>query len=264
MSNKAELVQVDDKSLVEATQTQEGQMISMIERMALNPDVDVDKLERMFSLHEKMLDRQAEQLFNQAMSDAQAKMRRVSADATNPQTRSNYASYSALDKALRPIYTGAGLALSFDTADSPKEDHVRVVCYLSHSGGHSRTYHVDMCADGKGAKGGAVMTQTHAAGSAMSYGMRYLLKLIFNVAVGEDDDDGNYAGQPVERITEDQATALHAMITENEIDMDAVLNWLKKSLKCDSLENISVAAYDTVLSKVNATIKQRKANAENK
>ena len=35
------------------------------------------------------------------------------------------------------------------------------------------------------------MTKTHAMGAGMSYGMRYLLKMIFNVAVGEDDTDGN-------------------------------------------------------------------------
>jgi hypothetical protein len=64
-----------------------------------------------------------------------------------------------------------------------------------HLGGHVKPYQVDMPADGKGAKGGDVMTKTHATGSALSYGMRYLLKLIFNVAVGEDDDDGNHASQ---------------------------------------------------------------------
>jgi hypothetical protein len=40
------------------------------------------------------------------------------------------------------------------------------------------------------------MTKTHAAGAAMSYGMRYLLKMIFNVAVGEDDRDGNEVEAP--------------------------------------------------------------------
>ena len=28
----------------------------------------------------------------------------------------------------------------------------------------------------------------------MSYGMRYLVKMIFNVSIGDDDDDGNAAG----------------------------------------------------------------------
>ena len=37
------------------------------------------------------------------------------------------------------------------------------------------------------------MTKTHAFGSGTSYGMRYLLKMIFNIAIGEEDDDGNAA-----------------------------------------------------------------------
>ena len=48
-----------------------------------------------------------------------------------------------------------------------------------------------MPADGKGAKGGDVMTKTHASGAAISYGSRYLLKAIFNLAIGEEDADGN-------------------------------------------------------------------------
>jgi hypothetical protein len=71
---------------------------------------------------------------------------------------------------------------------------MRVLCHVSHSAGHERTYQIDMPADGKGAKGGDVMTKTHAAGAAASYGMRYLLKMIFNLAVGEDDTDGNMPG----------------------------------------------------------------------
>jgi len=39
------------------------------------------------------------------------------------------------------------------------------------------------------------MSRTHAFGSGMSYGKRYLLLAIFNIAVGIDaeDDDGNSA-----------------------------------------------------------------------
>jgi hypothetical protein len=118
-------------------------------------------------------------------------MRPVAADASNPQTKSKYASYAALDSVLRPIYTKHGFGLSFDTGEGAPTGWVRVLCYVTHAGGHARTYHADMPADGKGAKGGDVMTITHAVGAAMSYGMRYLLKMIFNVAVGEDDRDGN-------------------------------------------------------------------------
>lgn len=212
--------------------TPEGQsestaMISMIERAAMNPDVDIDKMERLLSMQEKIINKQAESAYSAAMTAAQGDMKRVQADCTNPQTRSNYASYAAIDKALRPVYTRHGFSLSFDTDTSPMDECIRVICHVSHSDGHTRTHHVDMPADGKGAKGNAVMTRTHAAGSAMSYGMRYLLKMIFNVAIGEDDDDGNEASSNVERITENQAADIKALIDEVGANEFKLLQWLK-------------------------------------
>jgi hypothetical protein len=124
------------------------------------------------------------------MRAAQGDMRQVATDANNPQTRSRYATYAAIDAALRPVYTQHGFSISFGTGDAP-EGYVRVVAYVSHVGGHTRQYKADMPADGKGAKGGDVMTKTHAFGAGTSYGMRYLLKMIFNVAIGEYDLDGN-------------------------------------------------------------------------
>lgn len=170
-------------------------VLQIIGRAASDPSTDIDKMERLMAMHERMKSQQAEQAFNAAMSLAQSQMHRVSADCTNPQTRSKYASYAALDRALRPIYTANGFSLSFNTDEAP-DGWVKVVCYVSHSGGHTRTYQQLMPSDGKGAKGNDVMTKTHAAGSAMSYGMRYALKGIFNVAIGEDDTDGNQQDAP--------------------------------------------------------------------
>jgi hypothetical protein len=183
----------------------------MIERVARDPSVDVDRLERLLAMRERMEERQASQAFDAAMAACQAEMRPVAADSNNPQTRSKYASYAALDSALRPIYTKHGLVPSFGTAEAKKPEDVRVTCRLSHSSGFSREYWIDMPADGKGAKGGDVMTRTHATGSAVSYGQRYLLKLIFNVAVGEvPDDDGNAAagGQKISKAQLDELIKL--------------------------------------------------------
>ena len=102
-------------------------MISVISRAASDPTVDIEKLERLMAMKERMDAKEAETAFNDAMSDAQARIRPISADLTNPQTRSKYASYAKLDGKLRPIYTDSGFSLSFDTDDSPKEDHVRVL-----------------------------------------------------------------------------------------------------------------------------------------
>lgn len=166
-------------------------LLAVIERAARDPNVDIVKMKELFAMRKEIVLEMAETAFNAAMTAAQSEMRPIAADAQNPQTRSKYASYAKLDKVLRPIYTKHGFAISYDEADSPKPEHVRCLAYVSHSGGYTRTYRRDMPADGKGAKGGDVMTKTHAVGAAHSYGDRYLLRGIFNIAVGEDDTDGN-------------------------------------------------------------------------
>lgn len=134
--------------------------------------------------------RDAEVEFNQAMNSCQSEIGRVAPDLQNPQTSSMYASYKALDKVLRPIYTKYGLSLSFSEEDCHKAEHIRVICYVS-KGLHTRVYRKDMPVVTTGIKGAAMMTLTHATAAADSYGKRYLLKDIFNVAIGEDDTDGN-------------------------------------------------------------------------
>jgi hypothetical protein len=165
-------------------------LLQVISAAARDPSVDIEKMERLMAMHERMTARTAEAAFNDAMALTQAEMTPISCDAVNPQTKSRYATYAQLDAALRPIYTKHGFSISFNTGADAPEGHLRLLALVGR-GGHTRTYMLDMPSDGKGAKGGDVMTKTHATGAASTYGQRYLLKLIFNVAVGELDNDGN-------------------------------------------------------------------------
>lgn len=201
-------------------------VLHMIERAARDPAVDIDKLQQLMAMRERIEARQAEADFDKALTAAQAGMRRVRTDSNNPQTRSRYASYGALDAAMRPVYTANGFALSFNT-ENPAPEIVRVICRVSHQNGHSRTYQIDMPADGKGAKGGDVMTKTHATGSAVSYGMRYLLKMIFNIAVSDRDDDGNAAADTGASINADQVGELTALIESVGADKARFLRFFK-------------------------------------
>lgn len=173
---------------------------------------DFAAVREMIEFGKKLEADEAEKAFNTAMAAAQAEMTVVATNMTNSQTRSRYADYAKLDKALRPIYTKHGFSLSFNDGEGAPADWVRIVCHVSNSG-HTRIYHKDMPADGKGAKGGDVMTKTHAVGAAQSYAMRYLLRMIFNVAVGEEDKDGNHApARDMPTITGDQMEELLALI----------------------------------------------------
>ena len=229
-------------------QGQTNALISVIERAASNPNVDIEKMERLLQMQERIMAKASEMAFNDAMNQAQSEIGRIATDAENQQTRSKYATYAALDRIIRPVYTEHGFSLSFDTADS-LENTVKVLCYVSHKAGYSRTYSATMPADGKGAKGGDVMTKTHAVGSGMQYGQRYLLKLIFNVAIGVDDD-GNAAG--VERISEEQAADLNALLDEVGANKTAFCKYFKIS----SVDNLSVKAYKDAVSMAEAKRKK--------
>lgn len=198
--------------------------MAMIDK-ALSSGASPETLGKLMDLQERWEANQAKKVYDEAMKSAQAEMRPILANADNKQTNSRYATYEALDNAIRPIYTRHGFALSYDTADCPLPDHIRVVCEVS-CGGHTKTPHVDMPADGKGAKGGDVMTKTHAAGAALTYGRRYLLGMIFNITITKDDD-GNGASGGAKTISAEQYQELQALIAKTGRTEDDLLIYLK-------------------------------------
>lgn len=234
-------------AIVQPPQTETAAILAMIERAARDPAVDITKIERLMEMRDRQEAKAAERAFNVSMNAAQGEMRPIGADALNPQTKSKYATYAKLDSVLRPIYTKHGFSLSFDEDESPKADHIRVLCYVSHEGGHTRTYRKDMPADGKGAKGGDVMTKTHATGAAASYGARYLLKGIFNIAVGEEDKDGNEPAN-VAAINEDQLGDLIELIESVGADKSAFL----KFFKIDTLGDLPADKFKQAVAMLNA------------
>ena len=231
-------------------QSETAAIMHMIERAARDPAVDITKLQQLLELRTKIEEREAARQFDEAMADAQSEMRPIAADAPNKQTNSKYASYAALDRALRPIYSKHRFGVSFNTGKDAPEGYVRVLAAVTH-GAHTREYHIDMPADGKGAKGGDVMTKTHATGSAVTYGRRYLLTMIFNIAVG--DDDGNSAGG--ETITEAQAKELEKLITDTGGDVAKFCEFAH----VDHLADISVAKFDAAKTAINNAARARAA-----
>jgi len=168
--------------------------MAMIQRAfesAIANGAGLEVVDRILAQQHEMIAYQAKCEWNDALARCQAAMKHIARDAQSDKGK-GYASYAQLDKTLRPIYMQEGFSLSFNEEVQPNPDLVRVVCTVAR-GGHERIYTMDIPADGKGAKGGDVMTKTHAHGSAVTYGKRYLLNMIFNVAVGDKDDDGNSA-----------------------------------------------------------------------
>lgn len=167
-----------------------GTLLNAIAQAAANPQVDIEKMERLFAMHQQMVKQDAEAAFNAAMARAQANIVPIATNAENSHTHSRYAKLEAINREIVPLYTAEGLSISFDTADAPITGWMRTIAHVSHAAGHTRTYHLDLPPDAEGAKGNTNKTGVQAAGSTSSYARRYLTCMIFNVTTF-DDNDGN-------------------------------------------------------------------------
>lgn len=223
-------------------------IFQIIERLASNPNADPDKIERFLAMREKELERIAKQAFSAAMVAAQAEMPQVVRDADNDQTRSRYARYETISEAIQPIITRHGFALTFSEGETAKPNHIRTLCDVVHEAGYEKQYYADVPFDNVGMKGNANKTNTHAYASTKSYGKRYLKCEIFDVALKNDDDDGNAAGAEVQEfITEEQVMQLRDLLTARGANEQKFLAFIK----VESLEKIYASAFDKAVAVIN-------------
>jgi hypothetical protein len=244
-------------------------LLDVILHAGSDPNFDVEKFRALVTIQREEQDRAdaradraadlaAEAAFNAAMTDVQRQMGRIATDAANTSTRSRYASYGALDRAIRPLYTQAGFNISFnEDISAAGADMVRVLAYVTHASVgadrvHSRTYHTDIPSDGKGAKGGDVMTKTHAHVSATSYGKRVLLGMIFNIATGNDDDGNAASARPIDTpkvpgtISDAQAQQIRDHLDARKVSHKAFLQFVRLS----RIEDIGAEHFDRALNKI--------------
>ena len=162
-----------------------------LERMATDPRADVEKLERMMALYERLEANRARQAYNEAMNLAQAEIEPVARTTENTVTRSFYAKLEAVDAAIRPIYTKHGFSLSDDAVAPLTPGNIRIQCRCAHIAGHTEIFHREAATDTTGPKGSPTKTPLHGGGSTETFLRRYLRVGIFNVVFKNLDDDGN-------------------------------------------------------------------------
>ncbi|PZR36456.1 ERF family protein [Caulobacter segnis] len=192
-------------------------ILAAITAAALDPAVPVEKMEFMRRLYLEARTSAARSAYTVAMNAAQAAMAPIAANAVNSDFDSQYATYAALDRAMRPIYTAHGFTVGFTTEPSDLQRHQRVVIVLNHVDGHGETHRADFPADGLGDDGAPAQTLIHATASAFTYAQRYLLCLAFNIAVAKDSD-GNIVAPPPEAITGGQYAELVFLLDSTATD----------------------------------------------
>jgi hypothetical protein len=174
---------------------------------AVASGIGADELEKLLAMQERWEANRAREAYNAAMSEAQREMPGVIRDKLNSHLKSKYARLETVDAAIKPVYSKHGFSLSFGTLPDALPDHCHISCECRHSGGHVEKFEGNFPLDLKGLAGGANKTPIQAMGSTISYARRYLTLMIFNVAVLDEDNDGNGAG--AERINEGEIAAIN-------------------------------------------------------
>lgn len=203
--------------------TNDGAVIlSIIDRMASNPDMPVEKIERMLDMHERMQRESSRRAYLEALSALQATLPAAVRKGTG-HNQKKYARFEDVIEALRPSLKEHGFSLTYRIRQTPTL--ITIVGVLGHSKGHAEETEFSLPPDSSGNK-----TPVHAIASAVSYGKRYVSLTLTGIAT-DDDDDGKRASIG-ETISEKQYQEITNLITETGTD-------LAKFLAVGNVESLS-------------------------
>ncbi|MHA7852227.1 ERF family protein [Roseovarius sp.] len=207
-----------------AAQREADPMVSMIERLVLNPDADLDKLERMLAMKERMDAQNARVSFARALAEARAEIPPIIKDATvdfsssKGRTHYKHETLSGIAKAIDPVLARHGISYRFRTDQG--QGGVRVTCIVQHSDGHAEETTLVGAPDQSGNKNGF-----QSVGSAVTYLQRYTLKAALGLSAEVDDDAQTAAPRPDDR---QQAQTKAPAPSEHEIAADRMITSLRQ------------------------------------
>lgn len=186
-------------------------MISAIAAAASNPDVDVDKMEKLMDMHERILNRSAKESYSRDYVEMKPNLPMVLKTHDNTQTSSKYAKLEDINKVIDPILSKYGFGTQTKVT-AQTEAGITLEATLLHKGGHSESNIVFIPMDDKGIKGTINKTGPHAVSSSITYAKRIALCALLNISTG-DDVDCNIK-EDIGFITLEQAVEIDELIKE--------------------------------------------------
>jgi hypothetical protein len=222
-------------------------IISMIERAARDPNVDIDKMERLMLMQERALERRARAAYAEALALMQPELPSVARNGrivvTDKTDRKNviqstaYARWEDTNDAIKPVLAKHGFSLSFKVGMAP-DGKITVTGILMHREGHQEDTTITLPHDATGSK-----NAVQAVGSSTSYGKRYTAGMLLNLTSHGEDDDGKGAVQPTV-ITDEQSYQLNNLIAAKRADVSKFLNFFRVECVPDMAAKDFPAALD--------------------
>ncbi|OFS74376.1 single-stranded DNA-binding protein [Pseudomonas sp. HMSC08G10] len=232
----------------------DSSILAVISRAATDPTCDIDKLERLMAMHERMQARDAEAEFNAAMAAMQSDIPSIAergAIVVNGQKRSDYATFEDINDVIKPIMQAHGFAITFKVENTP--GGLSVTGILMHRAGHRESTTMLLPLDTSGSK-----NAVQAVGSSTSYGKRYVMSALLNLTTRGEDDDG-HAAVPTANVTSVQAAGINALLDRCT---QKTRDWFTNEY--GTAECVPKGRHDLLVAQLNRAIKAAEAaNADN-
>lgn len=231
--NTQQMVATGPVSSVPAAQSETASVLGMIERVARDPSVDLDKMTQLMQWRKEMIAEQKRAAFDEAMALAKAeipvisKNREVDFTSSKGRTHYRYEDLAEIARVVSPILAKYGLSYRYRVTSNVNEP-VTVTCIVSHRGGH---FEEVTLVGGRDDTGGKNLIQQ--VGSTLTYLQRMTLKAALGLAAAQDDDgrtskEPEVYTPPPGSITEQQADMLREALEAKGASAKAFLAWAKQ------------------------------------
>lgn len=182
-----------------------AEVLSVIMRVAADPNCDLEKMERLLQMHERMQAQQAKVEFSAAMAAMQCDIPSI-AERGKAHGNIRYATLEDINDVIKPIMQRYGFAMSFRVEHH--QGGINVTGVLMHRAGHREETTMLLPSDTSGSK-----NAVQAVASSVSYGKRYVMCAMLNITTRGEDDDGN-AAAPTKTVTAAQAAQLSRLLAK--------------------------------------------------
>lgn len=207
-------------------------ILAIIAQAARDPNVDIDKMERLLAMQERVQARDSKIAFTTAFADMQPELpiidRKGRITITDKNDREKviqstaFAKWEDINEAIVPILHRHRFALSFKPGMAP-DGRVTVTAILRHVGGHEDEATFTLPHDSSGSK-----NAVQAIGSSNSYGKRYAACDVLNITTRGQDDDGEEAGAP-QTVSDTELARLQQLASDAGADLPKFCRYMKVS-----------------------------------
>lgn len=165
-----------------AAASEAAAFLSMLDRIARDPTVDIERIERMTTLYERSVARSAKAAYDAALSEMQPQLPIIDKRGKG-HNGAKYALWEDIAEGILSVTAEHGFSLTFRV--QPLEKAVNVTAVLAHRDGHREETSFPFPLDTTGNK-----SPIQSVGSSISYGKRYTACALLNVIAHGEDDDG--------------------------------------------------------------------------